>query len=605
MSYYRTIVADFPLSYYTLDEVKSGSVDYYSQLLSSFPTYQSVKDAFTSYTDISGQPIIDYSGNNHSGSVSGMSGSKIMPLVSGGIYGTLISDETEILYQTPGIATSSYSDNPFTLELWTKLPDVSSTPVKILADSTSGIGIFWENGDVVFTVYTNSIRYKVSNSKAIHIAATYNKGSMSLYIDGNIVNSKSLNNVIFTNHDIHFSSGPSLPNKHFVIDSVAFYRYNLSQPKIASHYISGIKELDYSQVVYPDGGYLFSLNRSKIRPVFRYSYPESKSWAQFADNNVVMPPDQSYITFLNTIDSGSKTFTFIDEIYVYEYLNVTSSQLSYDDDISNILIEASIDNIVWQTCKNNSPLPFFNKNDGISNGILYLRVTLTSLDTSKDLPKLKSISLDFFSNTDFYADNSGDRIYSIKDYGLSRYNHPIISYNDYNGLKMTEGGGIVLDSVGSFRSLELIFTPTGGSNVLFSSNSKILEWDADGLINKSGISALYVNGVNHSTSTNISSFLTSNTPHHIVITLSSAATSGIKFNSNQSGTISGGDNLYSNIAIYPSVLSEADALTHYKLYTNRYSISVTDLGFEVAESSTGNDGTAYLINTNETLYSSI
>jgi Concanavalin A-like lectin/glucanases superfamily len=599
MSYYRTVLADFPVSYYTLDEVKSGSIDYYSQILASYSTYQAVKDAFALYSDISGQPVLDFSGNNNNGTVSGISGSKIMPLVSGGIYGTLISDQTVITYVTPGLANKYYSDNPFTIEVWAKMPNTSSSLIPIVADLNSTTGLYYENGDIVFKVSSNSLRYKISNNKALHIVASYNKNSLTLYINGSRVASQQINSFVFSNDSTTFVSGPSLSNNYFVIDSVAFYRYGLSASKILLHYTEGINELNYSQIVYPDGGYLFSLNHSKIRPVARYYYPGTKQWSELVNENVIMPTDQSYITFLQTTTSASKTFTFTETIIVPSALEVTSSQIAWEDDVDNISVQVSRDGTTWQNCKNNSPIPYFNKNDGITNGLLYLKVTMTSSDTSTDIPILRSLSLDLFSNTDFYADNSGDRIYSVKDYALSRYNHPIISYNDYNGLRMYNGSGFDVDSPTSFRSIEMIFTPVSGENVLFSSNSKIFEWNSAGLINKTGVSAIYVNGVDFTSSTNISSFLTTGMPHHIVLVLSSVATSNIRFNYNQTNTKSGGANTYSNIALYPDVLSSQQATTHYQLYTHQYVVSVSDTAFTVSESSTGNDATAYLINNTE------
>jgi hypothetical protein len=599
MSYYRTVLADFPISYYTLDEVKSGTVDYYSQILASYATYQAVKDAFSVYSDISGQPILDFSGNNNNGTVSGISGSKIMPLVSGGIYGTLISDQTVITYVTPGLANKYYSDNPFTIEIWAKMPNTSSSLIPIVADLSSTTGLYYENGDIVFKVSNNSLRYKISNNKALHIVALYNKNSLTLYINGRRVASQQINLFTFSNDYTTFVTGPSLSNNYFVIDSVAFYRYSLSGSKILSHYSEGIKELNYSQIVYPDGGYLFSLNHSKIRPVARYYYPGTKQWSELVDENVIMPTDQSYITFLQTTSPTSKTFTFTETIIVPSSLGVTSSQIAWEDDVDNISVQVSQDKTTWQTCKNNSPIPFFNKNDGITSGLLYLKVTMTSADTSTNLPILRSLSLDLFSNTDFYADNSGDRIYSVKDYALSRYNHPVISYNDYNGLRMYNGSGFDVDSSTSFRSIEMIFTPAAGENVLFSSSGKIFEWNSSGLINKTGVSAIYVNGVDFTSSTNISSFLTTGMPHHIILVLSSVATNNIRFNYNQTNTKSGGANTYSNVALYPNVLSGQQATTHYQLYTHQYVVSVSDTEFTVSESSTGNDGTAYLINNTE------
>ncbi len=602
MSYFRTVLADFPVSYYTLDEVKSGTFDYYNEIISTYPTYQALRDAFTSYEEISGQALLDYSGNFNNGTVSGISGSKIMPLVAGGIYGTLVSDTTIMEYEAPGLANKYYSDNQFSIEAWVKLPNANNTQVTIIGDPDENIGVFYKNGDLIFKAGLNETRYKYSNNKAIHVVCIYTKNNLSMYINGNLVSSSSLNNFVFSNNSTAWKTGPSLPNNYFVIDSVSFYRHALTGLKIAKHYSEGIKELDYSQIVYPDGGIFFSLNHSKIRPVARYSYPETKPWSQIIDENVVMSTDQSYITFAKTISPSTKTFTFTETIIVPSSLNVSSSQISWDDDVENIIVQVSQDNAAWQNCKNNFPIPFFNKNDGISSGLLYLKVTMSSSDTSKDLPALRSISLDLYSNTDFYADNSSDRIYSSLDYGLSRYNHPIISYNDYNGLRMYNGGGISVDSNTQFRTIEFVFTPSlAGSlqNVLFSSNTKIFEWSSTGVINKSGISNIYVNGVDYTSATNISDFLTRGMPHHMVLVLSSAATSNIKFNSNQSGSVSGTSNLYSNIALYPDALTAGQATNHYQLYTKQYVLSVSDTSFSITESDLGNDQTAYLVNNTE------
>ena len=164
---------------------------------------------------------------------------------------------------------------------------------------------------------------------------------------------------------------------------------------------------------------------------------------------------------------------------------------------------------------------------------------------------------------------------------------------------MLDGGGINLDSVNPYRSVEMIFTPVPGQNVLYSSNTKIFEWNSSGVITKSGISGVYINGVDHTASTNISSFLTNGMPHHIVLVLNSQATSNTRFNYNQDGSKSGGANVYSNIAIYPDALSSSQATVHYQLYTRQYAISVSDTAFSISESVTGNDSTAYLINNTE------
>lgn len=178
MSYFRTVLADFPVSYYTLDEVKSGTFDYYNEIISTYPTYQALRDAFTSYEEISGQALLDYSGNFNNGTVSGISGSKIMPLVAGGIYGTLVSDTTTMEYEAPGLANKYYSDNQFSIEAWVKLPNANNTQVTIIGDPDENIGVFYKNGDLIFKAGLNETRYKYSNNKAIHVVCIYTKNKI-------------------------------------------------------------------------------------------------------------------------------------------------------------------------------------------------------------------------------------------------------------------------------------------------------------------------------------------------------------------------------------------------------------------------------------------
>jgi len=44
MSYKYTVLQDNPISFFLLDEVKSGSVNDYSHLISQYATYQDLKD---------------------------------------------------------------------------------------------------------------------------------------------------------------------------------------------------------------------------------------------------------------------------------------------------------------------------------------------------------------------------------------------------------------------------------------------------------------------------------------------------------------------------------------------------------------------------------
>jgi hypothetical protein len=217
---------------------------------------------------------------------------------------------------------------------------------------------------------------------------------------------------------------------------------------------------------------------------------------------------------------------------------------------------------------------------------------MNTLDSSFDLPYFDKLEIDLYSNKDFYSDNGGGKIYSNYDYSLGYYNYPVRMQNKYNGLTMQSGYGFSVDLPIQPRTIEMFFTPREGKNVLFSSALASLSWTNSGVITKNGISAIYVNGVNRTTSTNVSQFLLSGVSHHILIVLSASATN-IKLNQNQSGSEYGGSNTYSNLAFYETPFTAPEALKNYKLYCSENSFTIEDPGITFSESATGLDNTAY------------
>jgi hypothetical protein len=589
MSYKNTVLNDFPNSFYLLDEVQSGSFEDYIELLSQFATYQALLDSGLTYAGINGMPVYDYSGNLNNGFASSASSKQLMPIISGGIRGTEVTSITEVYYEPKGIATKYYKDNSFSIEVWCALPanNVSAT---IVGDPLIDTGIFYENGNIVFKVGTNKVEHTVSNAQAIHVVGIFQSNLLSLYVNGSLVDTESLTSYQFSNELSSFKSGPC--TGRLVIDSVAFYRYALSGTQILNHYNEGTKEVNVSQIVSIDGGYLFSMNTESIQRRFSYTYPVSKLWGELDISAEYLSSDQSYVYIPES--TGAKSFSFTDHFIVPDYLGITTSQIHWENDVKGILVEASIDNLTWQTCVNGSPLPYFNKNDNQISDIIYLRVTLSSDDSSRYLPVLNSLDIAFYNSKNFYSDNSGYYASSSYDYALPKVNSKTLSYNKNNGLIMYDGHGFSLNGIPSVNSVELIFTPQYDQNVLVSGASQIYEWALSGAITNTGISSIYVNGINRTSETNVWDFMTVNTPHHIVINFTTAATS-IKFNQNQNDSKSGLGHMYNNVAIYENALSVNSILNHHLLYTGNTINLISDTSFSISESSLGDSSTPFFI----------
>ena len=591
MSYKSRVLNDFPNSFYLLDEVQSGTTNTFTQLLAQYATYQALKDSGLTYGEISGVQIYDYSGSLNNGTASSASSKQIMPLVTGSVRGTEVLSSTIITYNPKGIATKYYKDNSFSIEAWCALPgyNVSTT---IVGDTATNTGIFYQNGNIIFRVGANQVQATVSNSEVVYVVGIFQSNILSLYINGFIADALQIDSYKFSNEVATFQSGPS--TGRFVVDCVGFYRYALSGTQVLAHYNEGTQEVNISQIVAADNGYLFSMNTESMRPKFIYSYPASKPWSEVATGGISISDDNSYIYIPETTTAATASFTFTDYFIVPNYLNIDTSQIHWSNDVSGILVEASIDNITWRTCKNGSPLPYINKNDNQFSQIVYLRITLSSADTTKYLPILRSLEIAFYTGKNFYSDNSGYYVSSAYDYSLPKFNSKTLSYNKNNGLTMYNGHGFSLNSIPAVSCIEMIYTPQYNENVLFSGAAKKYEWNSAGLITKTGISSIYVNGIDRTAETNVWNFLVVDTPHHIVINLTSSDTS-IKFNQNQNDTKSGIGHMYNNVAVYESALSTNTIANHYLLYTGNTINQINDTSFSLIESSSGDDLTPFFI----------
>jgi hypothetical protein len=596
MSYKYNVLNDNPLAFYLLDEVRSGEAGVYSNLTTLYATYQDLKDNGVSYAAVSGLPIIDYSGNGMEGYAIDTSDMEVLPIIGGGVRGTEINEDTQLNLKALGIANNKNPDGAFSFEIWFS-PDRSDTDEHlVLGDALNSIGIFYKNENIIFKCNeSESVWYKATKNKVMHVVGIFSKDKISLYLNGEIVSDKFVTKGFkFTNETLNLAIGPANLNKKFIVDCAAIYGYELGESRILNHYNQGYKETKYSQIVYTKNGILFSLNLSSVRPDVSYRYPGIKSLDQVASEDAYYNAVENRVEFAKTETEEAKSFTFEERIYVPNPDSINSSRIVYGQDVDNILVEIRVPDQEWAVCQNNSPLPYYNKNENLNSPIFDIRVTMSTEDSSFDLPYFDRLEIDMYSNKDLYSDNSGAKIYSDYDYSVGQYNYPVRMQNKYNGLSMYDGHGFSVDLPIEPSTIEMFFTPAGIENVLFSSDSSFIKWAADGTLTKSGVNKIYVNGVDRTSESNKSTFLLNDISHHILIVLDEPA-SNIKFNQNQLDTESGSANTYSNIAFYEQAFTSLEAADNYRLYCSDTSVIVENPAIVISESSTGLDETAYFI----------
>lgn len=557
MSYYLSVIKDSPIGLWKLDE-SSGSIAY------------------------------DISGCDNHGSYVGQIVKSGMPIVSGGDHSNKISAENYLQFQlskdfsstlgTGGFATEDTYDNDFTLEVWVHPKNVTSlTP--LLADS-SGIGLYWDKGNAVFKLENERIDYSVPNpNRVIHIVGVYSVSSMSLYVDGMLVASKSIS-MKFTNTSVTFLCGPALANEYFLVDCPAVYRYGLSQRAIASHYNNLFLNND-EQVSVPDLGELFRAGERYQDIQTKYVYPAQVPWETLIyDNEALSYNKNNNSIYLNP---GFTSGEFVEDMV----LNITKSYVSSKIDwVASSGLSVYVSEISesgpWQPCVNGSSIPGFTQGSSFSSTkVLYFKFVFTSTNSSIYIPELYSLKIYFYSEKKMFAHNGGGFISTSQptsgtawDIDITNETHQVRLRNATNGIK-PKSSAFYIRSLNESRNIEMIFTPKSLSSghLVFNKTGSVetaLSWAAGGAITKSNISNIYINGQDASSATNISSYLYIDEPNYILIKTSSAISGEIWFNGKQILGVRSGvldDNLYQNIALYENPLISHQE--HYNLYIGK------------------------------------
>jgi hypothetical protein len=557
MSYYLSVLKDSPIGLWKLDE-------------------------------LSGQVAYDVSGCGNHASYIGQISKLGMPIVSGGDHSNKIDSANYIQFTmskdfsgtigTGGLATFDTYDNDFSLEAWIHPKTITSlTP--ILADS-SGIGLYWDNGNVVFQLESERIDYSVPNpNRAIHIVGVYSVNSMSLYVNGVLVSTKAIS-IKFTNTDVSLLSGPALPGEYFLIDSPAVYRYSLSQSSILSHYNNLFLNND-EQVSLPDLGELFKAGEKYQEIETRYVYPAQVAWDTLIyDNDALSYSKNNNSIYLN---SGFTSGEFVEDMVLNITKNYASSKIDWvaSNGVSVYVSETS-ESGPWTPCVNGSSIPGFTQGSNFSpTKILYFKFVFTSTNSDVYLPELYSLKIYFYSTKKMLGHSGGSTLSiseptvgSVWDIDIANDSYPIRLREGKNGVR-PKSSAFYIKAISENRNIEMIFTPKSLSNghLLFNKTGLIeteLSWAAGGVITKSNISNIYINGQDASSATNISSYLYIDEPNYILIKTSTAITGEIWFNGKQLLGVRSSvldDNLYQNIALYanPSISHQE----HYDLYIGK------------------------------------
>lgn len=569
MSYYLSVIKDSPSGFWKLDE-ESGLV------------------------------ANDSSGCGNNGSYIGLVDRTRMPIVSGGLRSTVINEFGHLEFQitkdfsglvgTGGFGTTETSDNDFSLEVWFHPKNISSeTPV--FADS-NGIGIYWDNGNVVFKIESERLDYTVPDQlRSLHVVGVYSVGNMYLYVDGQLARSKSID-VNFTNENLTFNCGPANSDEYFLVDSPAVYRYSLSAKQIQNHYYDSFTNTE-SNIVIPDKGELFRFSEKYYEISTKFVYPAQKQWEYFINDNLLYRESSNSIYLSPNSSSGN----FVQEIVLNISKDYVSSQIEWlaSNGVSFFISDTGEDGS-WVECSNGKALPGFEQGSNFSSDkVIYLKAEFSSLNSSQFIPELYYLKVYFYSDKKVYSHNGGSIVSvsqpnsgSVWDINLSNNENFILSRNYHNGIRPNQSAFFV-DTLLNVKCLEMIFTPENFSNgyLFYNKYNEVetsIQLSSTGDIIKSNISGLYVNGQDISSLNNISEYIDLGEPNYVLIKFLEDVSGQIWINGKQEGGARSGvllDNMYQNIAIYES--AQVDHQTHYNMYIGKSTGYAQDSAMSVTQ----------------------
>ena len=565
MSYYYKVLKDHPIGFWELDDSTSEA--------------------------------IDFSGCGNNGVYTGSfpSQTKVMPMVSGGQYSAKITSLSNIEFaitndyyaeaSSGGFGTKYTADNDFTLECWI-LPKISSTNITpIFIDSSNDLGIAWQNNNIIFVIGSETIEYTVPETdRSIYVVCKYSVNSASIYLNGNLVVSKTITGNPFQNTEVLLKSGPTQNGgDEFLIDNPAVYRYALSEKQIKDHYLSNENTVPI-QIAYPDNGEIFNIYDNGMRTSFTYNYPKDKSWQYFLTEDLTLNRSEDYIEISRTESAATKEVVIEDTISMPSGIPMDSSKIQWEG-TSGVSVYTSLDGVSYEQCENGYSIPQYTSSEFNEQRFFYLRIVISSADSSKYIPKLYSLSINFYSELIMYAKNGGSYISKINnlEYNLGKEVYPVLSMNKLNGIVVPNNSGFKIALPYDVNSIEFFYTPGSLLKVtLVKSDTTEFSWADSGSISKSNISKIYVNGEDKTSESNISNVLNSGYLNHIIIVFEDPISDEAIFNDNGSGSQQG---LYQHITLYKDAIDQNKASNHYNLYTGRSEYTSTASAMSMTEDS--------------------
>ena len=219
-------------------------------------------------------------------------------------------------------------DLPYSIEFWLSFdnnPPVDNNIITITSSSATAGKISVNNDKIYFTVYdSNNTAYTVSKQVTTwdsqnHILATYSKGHLNILVNSIADNSLTLpDNFLFLvstadASNVKYSIGPASASSPFIMNSLAFYDYALSNNLIKSHMVWGTNDSSPQTYVKQTSGYFFDIKDNESMFSYKKDFKNVANYKQGFINNLITDSNgltlKSIASLINVGSSGTMGYS--------------------------------------------------------------------------------------------------------------------------------------------------------------------------------------------------------------------------------------------------------------------------------------------------------
>lgn len=505
----------------------------------------------------SSSSYVDFSGFNRTVTKIGSGNWKVTPPLTSKTYNAIrITPDSKLSIADVPIAKYSHERESFSINLYFKPEPNTPEDHNIIYSSSEDFGLWCSAYKVYFKLktydgQTYSISYQLpSKDESYHISATYDDRKISLIVDGQIEDSvilpSSFKFKATSNHTFVSEGGTFLIDRVQILNEILpLEKHNLELRQ--DKYLQSP-----GQVLIKDNPHYFAFDPDikEIDEVLEYGLNKSFSTATVVN---LEENENGYLV----VKSGQTGGTLEDKHYFPELLQSDHNQIDWYAE-SGISVEYSTDGVNYSYATNHGNIP------GFTGGFLYYRITLSGVDA-----RLSSFRFVSYRDKKFPSNNSLYDIDTTGNYVVGSGPGLLINHSGSMGIKILNGGFSVSDT--AVRSVEFLYCPLLlPETCLVECGASKYSFSAAGVISKSNIENIYVNGKNLTGETSISNVFSANMWHHVAITFTSDQPGPVFINQSADGTVLGQKARFAHLAIYDHDIPD-DAVRHYKYLTTKVS----------------------------------